>query len=331
MTCGSGFDNWLPRVTVLHTQVGLSVQLTADDFSATKAASTTVTIQGCDQPIGVSVSSSQTRTTLTFSWTQNLVPEGPTSVNVPWGSGATVPVHTSFVRTVTSAQFFVTMNLQLTNPERGPMLVNNLQLQCLWGPTVNLPCGTLNNGVLGTGLNGGVIGATGGVIGTAATTGAGLVVPATGTGSSFVIPASQTITCPINNFPIAATWGVDFTQPCKLIATNLYGKFTEFGPITLDFASPTVSTKINDCALQTVTCTQGTGNSRYQPLVDGGPQGTRICGSDTNAPIPDQKFSISLSGGWNGAGDQPGDCSGPVTVSTSLCLISHVMIRTSAG
>lgn len=268
----------------------MSVQLTADDFSSTKATSNTIQVQGCDQPVGIQPSAIRTQTGLTFAWTQNCQPVGASSITVPWGGGGTVPAKCSFTRTVASAQFTLSMSLQLTNPVKGPMFINNLQLMCLWGPTITLPCGSFNN----IGVNG---------IGVAGTGGTG-----------FVIPASQTLNCPINNLNIPGTWGVDFTQPCRIVATTFWGKTTEVNQLTLNFASPVVWTRINDCATLSVTCSPATGNARWQPTVAGGPSGTQICGADTSTTVPDQTFSVALSGGWVGAGDQPGDCGNPVTV-----------------
>lgn len=285
------------QLCLLCMQVGMTVQLTADDYSSTKASPYTIEVKGCNQPVGIEASGIRTQTALTFAWTQNIQPAGSSSITVNWGGGGTIPARGTFTRTVTSAQFTLSMNLAVTNPEKGPMFINNLQLMCLWGPTISLPCGSYN----GNGYN------SGGYPGS--------------TGTGFVIPASQTLNCPINNLNIPGSWGVDFTQPCQIVATTYWGKASTPNQITLNFAAPAVWTRINDCATWSVTCSPATGNARWQPIVSGGPSGTQICGVDTSTTVPDQTFSIAVSGGFIGAGDQPGDCGNPITVRWAACSV----------
>lgn len=272
----------------------MTVQLKADDFSTSQTSSTTIEVRGCDQPVSIDVDNIRTQTSVTFAWSQNIVPTGSSSIQVPWGSGGSVPARGSFTRTVTSATFALTMNVRLINPERGPTFINSLQLVCAWGPTINLPCGG--------GIN------TPGVVGGALSS----------TGTGFVIPAGQTMNCPINNMAIPGSWGVDFRQPCGIVATTFWGRISRFERLILDFGSPLIWTRINDCALWTVRCSAPTGNAFWQPAVSGGPTAQRICGTDSNAPIPDQPFTIALSGGWIGTGEQAGACSSPVTVRVYL-------------
>ncbi|KAF8068264.1 hypothetical protein HT031_001951 [Scenedesmus sp. PABB004] len=273
-------DQQITNTIALVVDNGQAADIT---LSPTQAVTATLTVTGCDVPLGVTVNSVRTQTTLTWQWGHSVQALGGTSLQVPWGGGGTVPARASFQRNAASATFLLNMDISLTNPERAPLYVNSLQIMCPWMASIPLACGGVSSGLGGM-------------------------------GTGFVLPASATVNCPINQ-PVSATWGTDFSRPCSIMAQTYWNVMTEQTGLVINFASPTNWVRINDCVQWSVRCSVPTGNVHWTPAVSGGPQfaGVRLCGSDTNAPIPDQEMSIGLGGGWSGDGRSPSDCTSAVT------------------
>lgn len=280
-------------------QVGNTVTLTPGTTSSTSgvvaqpalvspSATINLIVKGCDQPVTVTINDLFLRTQATFAWTHTLQATGATSLQVPWGGSGTVPARASFQRSVTAAQFVLQANIQLVNPENGPVWIQALQIQCPWTSTIVLQCGvnTAFSGSVGS------------------------------TGSGILIPASGTFNCPVNQ-QVPGTWGADMTQSCTVYTQTYWNIASQQNNLILNFAAPREWVRINDCVQWSMTCSVPTGLRDWQPTVAGGPQGSgvRICGNDQNAPIPDQDAAIAIGGGWRGDGTAPGDCQGSVTVS----------------
>lgn len=262
-----------------------TVTLSPDNGGGTlqsQSVSVPLQVKGCNLPLGLVFNNPFTRTDITYSWTHSIQATGSTSPQVNWGASAVVPARAVFQRTVTSATFLLTGEMQLTNPENAPVWVQALQIQCPWTTTFVIQCGVSGVGGLGVG---------------------------------FVIPARGTINCPVNQ-QIPGVWGADMTQPCRIYAQNYWNIETIRNDQVLNFAAPKQWVRINDCVQWSMFCSSPTGGSpRWQARMTGGPTGggVRICGNDNNAPIPDQDASIAIGGTWTGSGDQPGDCGNAVT------------------
>lgn len=268
-------------------------------------ASASLSVTECDVKPVFTLDQPNLQTSLTFAWTQSITPITATAVTIPWGGGADVQARATFTRTVTSAAFAASFTLQISNPATAPIAIANVQLSCPWGSNVLLPCGAAAAG-FNTAVGGNVA----------------------GTGTLLVIPASGTISCMVNNLPMPATWGQDFTQPCTLLTSNWLGTQATMTGLVLNFAAPQRWNLLNNCASWSVTCTP-TVSQFYAPVVGGMPTGQQICGSESNnAPLPPQQFSIGFSGGWIGDGTQPGACSSSVTVSLQLHLCQQSAVST---
>lgn len=257
-------------------------------------ASATLQVIDCDARPSFTIDQPNLQTTLTYAWTQTIAPVSAAAITVPWGGGGTVQAQATFTRSVTSATFQASFNLQIANPVAAPIAISNLQLSCPWGGNMMLPCGGAVN--------------TGGVFGSAWNTG--------GANSLIVIPASGSISCMVNNMQMTASWGSDFTQPCTILSSSWLGTQVTYQGLVLNFQAPQRWITINNCALWTVTCSVPTGNAFFVPTIGGLPTAQQVCGSDTsNTPLPPQPFSVSFGGGWIGDGTQPAACSSGVTVS----------------
>jgi hypothetical protein len=278
---------------LLLLQITNIVTLTPEGGGAQQSPTVSVplTVKGCDQPLGINFNNPQLQTQVTYSWTHSVQAAGATSTMIDWGSSATFPARAVFQRTVTSAVFTVMGQMQLTNPENGPVWVQSVQIQCPWTSTIVITCGNSQF---------------------------------TGTNVGFVIPARGTISCPVNQ-QVPAIWGADMTQPCRVYAQNYWNIETPINNnIVLNFMAPTRWIRFNDCVIWSTRCDVPTGGSpRWLAQASGGPGPSGsppICGNDNNAPIPDQQLTISMGGTWTGPGDQPGDCGNAKSVRSLLRL-----------
>jgi hypothetical protein len=256
-------------------------------------ASATLSVVDCDVKPAFTIDQPNLQTSLAYAWSQTLTPTAASSVLVPWGSGASIPAQATFTRTVTSATFQASFTLTITNPATAPIALQNLQLACPWGGNIMLPCGSQVGGSAGTW---------------------------SGTNNWLVVPASGSINCMVNMMPIAASWGMDFTQPCTIISSSWLGTQATFTGLVLNFAAPQRWQTINNCALWSVTCSAPVGNAFYVPTVGGLPAGQQVCGNEqSNAPLPPQTFTVAFGGGWVGDGTQPAACASGVSVSLLHC------------
>lgn len=220
-----------------------------------------------------------------------MAPVSASGAPVPWGQGATIPMRATFTKTAASAVSTLTAQLTISNPSAGSALINNIQLQCQWGATLSLPCGTSVNNLGGT-------------------------------ASSLLVPGSGSTQCMFTNLPVSAGIGTNFLQPCRLVATLWSGRQCISGDFVVDFgAGAMIRNDVNNCLQYSVNCL-GQGTAFYSPAVGGGLQSTQVClpavGSGGTASVTDTRdFDVTVSGGFQGDGTQPGACSGSASVSTN--------------
>lgn len=133
----------------------------------------------------------QTTASVNYIWSQSLYPLGPTSFTVPWAWGTAVAkLRSTFTRSVASASSTFSGNLAIANPDPyEPIYINRVQLQCLWGANIDLPC-VNSNGWRSGGMQ---------------------------------IGAGQMSYCYVTNMPVQAVWGGNYQQPCKVVATTWNG------------------------------------------------------------------------------------------------------------
>ncbi|KAF6252008.1 hypothetical protein COO60DRAFT_567159 [Scenedesmus sp. NREL 46B-D3] len=210
-----------------------------------------------------------TTANVVYTWSHQLVPIGPTSMSVPWGFGSAVTqARGTFLRSVASAQYSFSGNLQVTNPDPAKeMWLSRLQLQCFWGSSVTLPCG--NNGWQY---------------------------------SSMVIRPGQTNACSVSNVVLQASFGSNFRQPCRVTATAWNGGQATSGDFVLDFSSPNVNNQANNCLMFGASCAVAAA-AYYSPIVGGAPQGRLVCEANANVD-----FDVAINGGFLGDGLAPGSC-----------------------
>eukprot|EP00775_Hariotina_reticulata_P010001 gene10001-10155_t len=190
----------------------------------------------------------------------------------------------------------LTAQLTITNPSPAPILISSITLQCRWGGTVPLPCGSLSNA---NNFN-------------------------TGSFNSFsnsnalVIPASGSTQCQFSNFPLATSATINYQQPCQIVIVTSFGTSCPSSDFTLDLMNPTFKNNINNCIDYSVNCQTTRSTTYYNPIPGGGVTSSLLCADATNPNIPlIRDFTVAVSGGFSGDGTQQGACSGSAEVTCS--------------
>lgn len=217
------------------------------------------------------------------------------TIRVPRRGTALAHIRTSVERTVAQARFGLVGSLRVSNPGPvGNILVDRVQIECLWGLSLALPCAA--NAASSSSRT---------LLAQEQTS-----VPA----AALLIHPGETALCSVRGLSVPAQWGTNFRQSCRVVATTWRGNAVQSGHFMLDFGSPDVMSTKHDCVRLSDKC-EVTGSTFYQSpgVGDQLQQGVLVCANRT------MDSKVIVNDVYGVEGDMPDGCSGGTKVGESKC------------
>lgn len=250
--------------------------------SLTKSAQVSFAVQGCDVLPAISLGNVAQWAAVTWSWAMTKTAT-PGSYQLAPGQGGTASYQVQLTRTQSSGNYWLSGQLQLTNPATFPMYISSVQLVSTGGQFGAIPTTCLGGSSIGGNTISGY-GEQNTIATTSLATGNPLLATQTSTVGSFLLAAGAMVQC---NFNVTAGTGAPPFGNVYASATTTgqyvssAGNLAMSSQVPINFQAPTKQWDIGGCVMLSDSATSAGSAGAWMPQLTGLPQQQQICETRT--------------------------------------------------